>query len=201
MTDLGEVVLIEAARADIALVNDMARFYLYDIARQIGPRDEWVASLDWMRERKDLSGAWDEGNHPFLIEVGGALAGFCLVDRYALVPDIDWNMSQFFVMGPWAGHGVGRRAAVAAFDRFRGPLAGDAGSGEQGSRPVLAPRHRHPHKGRLRGAAAPGARAWQRPPQRDDLHRSGSTDALKTRRVSNQRSLRLIQRFCRQRIR
>ena len=23
-------------------------------------------------------------------------------------------------MGPWAGHGVGRRAAVAAFDRFPG---------------------------------------------------------------------------------
>ena len=120
MTDIGEVVLVEAARADIALVNDLARFYLYDIARQIGPHDEWVASSDWMRDRKDFSGAWDEGNHPFLIEVGGALAGFCLVDRYALVPDIDWNMSQFFVMGPWVGHGVGRRAAVTAFNRFPG---------------------------------------------------------------------------------
>ena len=120
MTNIGEVVLVEAGRTDIALVNDLARFYLYDIARQIGPHDEWVASSDWMRERKDFSGAWDEGNYPFLIEVGGALAGFCLVDRYALVPDIDWNMSQFFVMGPWVGHGVGRRAAVAAFNRFAG---------------------------------------------------------------------------------
>ena len=119
-TDTGVVVLVEAARADITLVNDLARFYLYDIARQIGPHDEWVSRSEWMRERKDFSGAWDEGNHPFLIEVGGALAGFCLVDRYALVPGIDWNMSQFFVMGPWAGHGVGRRAAVAAFDRFAG---------------------------------------------------------------------------------
>ena len=120
MTNIGEVMLVEAGRTDIAFVNDLARFYLYDIARQIGPHDEWVASSDWMRERKDFSGAWDEGNHPFLIEVGGALAGFCLVDRYALVPDIDWNMSQFFVMGPWVGHGVGRRAAVAAFNRFAG---------------------------------------------------------------------------------
>ena len=120
MTDIGEVALVEATRADIALVNEMARLYLYDIARQIGPHDEWVAGGDWMRERKDFSGAWDEGNHPFLIEVGGALAGFCLVDRYSLVPGIDWNMSQFFVMGPWIGHGVGRRAAVRAFDRFPG---------------------------------------------------------------------------------
>ena len=120
MNDIGEAVLTEATRADIVLVHEMARFYLYDIARQIGPHDEWVSSSRWMKEPKDFSYAWDEGNHPFLIEVGDARAGFCLVDRYALVPGIDWNMSQFFVLGPWAGHGVGRRAAVAAFDRFAG---------------------------------------------------------------------------------
>ena len=120
MTDIGEVVLVEATRDGIALVHDMARFYLYDIARQIGPHDEWVANAAWLHERKDLSYAWNDGNHPFLIEAGGALAGFCLIDRYALVPDIDWNMSQFFVMGPWTGHGVGRRAAVTAFERFAG---------------------------------------------------------------------------------
>ena len=120
MTEPDEIVLVKATRDHIALVNDLARFYLYDIARQIGPGEEWVASGAWMRERKDFSGSWEEGNHPFLIEVGGALAGFCLIDRYALVPDIDWNMSQFYVIGPWSGRGVGRRAAVAAFDRFEG---------------------------------------------------------------------------------
>ena len=120
MTEPDEVVLVEATRDHIALVHDMARFYLYDIARQIGSGDEWVSGGAWMRERKDFSDVWDEGNHPFLIEVSGALAGFCLVDRYALVPDIDWNMSQFYVMGPWAGRGVGRKAATTAFDRFPG---------------------------------------------------------------------------------
>ena len=120
MTEIGDVHLVEAARDDIALVHDMTRFYLYDIARQIGPLDEWVTSFEWMRATKDFSYAWDVGNHPFLIETDGLVAGFCLIDRYALVPGIDWNMSQFFVMGPWAGHGVGRRAAKAAFDQFPG---------------------------------------------------------------------------------
>ncbi len=60
--------LVEAARDDLALVHDMARFYLYDIARQIGPLDEWVSSFEWMRATKDFSYAWDGGNHPFLIE-------------------------------------------------------------------------------------------------------------------------------------
>ena len=119
-TDTGEVVLVDAVPDDIALVNEMGRFYLYDIARQIGPHDDWVTDWRWMHEPKDLSYAWDPGNHPFLIGVGGTLAGFCLIDRYALVPDVDWNMSQFFVMGPWAGRGVGGKAAEAAFDRFAG---------------------------------------------------------------------------------
>ena len=123
MTDLGEVVLVEAARADITLVNDMARFYLYDIARQIGPGDKWVASSAWLRERKDFSHVWEADNHPFLIEVGGALAGFCLIDRYALMPDVDWNMSQFFVMGPLgrgAGWAEGRRSRHSNNSRAAG---------------------------------------------------------------------------------
>ena len=120
MTGIGEVVLVEATTDDIALVNELARLYLYDIARQIGPRDPWVAGHGWRTEQKDFSDAWSEGNHPFLIEAGGSLAGFCLVDRYALVPNVDWNMSQFFVLGPWARGGVGGRAAAAAFDRLRG---------------------------------------------------------------------------------
>ena len=120
MTEPDDVALVEATRDRIALVHEMARFYLYDIACQIGPGDEWVDSLEWLHESKDLSCAWDDGNHPFLIEVEGIAAGFCLVDRYALVTGIDWNMSQFYVMGPWAGRGVGRKAATTAFDRFPG---------------------------------------------------------------------------------
>ena len=120
MVESGEVALVEASREQIPLVQDLARFYLYDIARQIGPDDEWVANHAWRREPKDLSYAWNDGNHPLLIEVDGTLAGFCLIDRYALVPGTHWNMSQFFVLGPWSGRGVGRRAAVSAFERLPG---------------------------------------------------------------------------------
>lgn len=150
MTDLGEVVLVEAARADISLANDTARFHLYDIARQIGPHDERVASSDRMRERKDFSGAWNEGNHPFLIDVGGALAGFCLVDRCALVPDIDWNMSRFCVMGPLGRTRRGPQGGNRGIRSLRGPLAGDAGTGEHGRHPVPDARHRRLDEGRVR---------------------------------------------------
>ena len=116
----GKVELVEASRDDIPLFEDLARFYLYDIARQIGPHEDWVANVSWRHERMDLSYAWNEGNHPFRIEVDGNVAGFCLIDRCCLVPGVDWNMGEFYVSGPWAGRGVGRRAAEAAFNRFTG---------------------------------------------------------------------------------
>lgn len=119
-TRTGKVELIEATRDDIPLVEDLARFYLYDMARQIGPHEDWVANDTWRNERMDLSYAWNEGNHPFRIEVDGNVAGFCLIDRYCLVPGVDWNMGQFYVSGPWAGRGVGRRAAESAFNLFTG---------------------------------------------------------------------------------
>lgn len=120
MPDIRAVTLVEAGHGDMALVQDMMRFYIYAVGSQIGPDADWVGERTWFQHHEDIAYAWEDGNHPFLIEADGMLAGFCLIDRYALVPGIDWNMSQFFVMGPFAGLGVGRRATILAFDRFPG---------------------------------------------------------------------------------
>ena len=115
-----EVRLVAAAAEDIPFVQALSRFYVYDVARQVAPRLDWPATRDWLFDPGDWSGYWDEGNHPFLIEADGKIAGFCLVDRRAIVARLDWNMGQFFVLGPLAGRGIGRRAACRAFDRFPG---------------------------------------------------------------------------------
>jgi len=78
MAEISEVALVEATRDDIRLLQDMARFYVYDIARRIGLDPEWAAGREWLYESDDLSYARDDGNHPFLIEADGMLAGFCL---------------------------------------------------------------------------------------------------------------------------
>ena len=170
MTDIGEVVLVEAGRADIALVNDMARFYLYDIARQIGPHDEWVASADWMRERKDFSGAWDEGQPS--VPHRGRWRPRRLLPGRPLRPRARHRLEHEPVLrnGSLGRARGGPKGGGRGIRSLRGPLAGDANPGEHGRRAVLAPDHRHLRKGRLRGAARPGAGARQHPPQRDDLH-------------------------------
>ena len=115
-----EVALVPARRDDMALVAALSRFYVYDIARAVEPGAHWPATRDWLYDPGDWSFHWDEGNHPFLIEADGELAGFCLVDHRAIVERLDWNMGQFFVLAPLARRGIGRRAACLAFEHFPG---------------------------------------------------------------------------------
>jgi predicted acetyltransferase len=65
---------------------------------------------------------WTDGRyHPFLIRVDGHLAGFSVVDTQSrLTGEPLWDMSQFFVLRRHRAAGVGARAAIATFDRFRG---------------------------------------------------------------------------------
>jgi predicted acetyltransferase len=114
------VELIAAGPGDRAFIQDMGRLYVYEIARAFGPDPEWAISADWLYDAEDLGDYWQDGNHAFLIHADGRVAGFCLIDRHEIAPGIDWNMGQFFVLGPYAGHGVGRQAATQAFDRFPG---------------------------------------------------------------------------------
>jgi len=114
------VALVPAGRDDMPLVAAMARFYVYDVARAVAPDLDWPAGRDWLYDPVDWSIYWDTDNHPFLIEADGRLAGFCLVDHRPLVARFDWNMGQFFVLGPLVRRGIGREAARLAFRRFPG---------------------------------------------------------------------------------
>lgn len=115
-----DVALVPAARDDIPLVAALSRLYVYDIARAVEGETHWSATRDWLFDPGDWSFYWDAGNHPFLIEADGELAGFCLIDHRAIVARLDWNMGQFFVLAPLARRGIGTRAARLAFDRFPG---------------------------------------------------------------------------------
>ena len=114
------VELVAARDGDRAFVQDLGRLYVYEIARVFGPDPEWAIGPDWLYDAEDFSEYWQDGNHAFLIHADGSVAGFCLIDRHRIAPAIDWNMGQFFVLGPYARHGIGRRAAGLVFDRFPG---------------------------------------------------------------------------------
>lgn len=70
----------------------------------------------------DLPLYWSEpGRCPFLIRVGGKLAGFVLVHRISSGNNAAWDMAEFFVLRGYRRRGVGREAAHWVWRQFPGP--------------------------------------------------------------------------------
>ena len=113
---------LEAApKSALEVVQNLARFYVYDMSRACGHMPGWEVPPDGLYECTDLSRYWTEPNRwPFLIKADGELAGFVLVNKEGSTPDVEWDMGEFFVIAKFQGKGVGRYAALKTFDRFPG---------------------------------------------------------------------------------
>lgn len=108
--------LIAATDADYDTVQNLSRYYIYDMSEYAG----WpCSSAGEFSGCDDLFEDWRSGrNHPFLICVDGELAGFAGVKH-----DVDgdeYEIQEFFVLRKFRRHGVGRAVASMLFDRYPG---------------------------------------------------------------------------------
>jgi predicted acetyltransferase len=116
-----DIELESASKSALEVVQNLARFYVYDMSRSCGLLPGWEVPSNGLYECKDLSRYWTEPNrYPFLIKVDGELAGFALINNKGTTPDVDWDMGEFFVIAKFQGKGVGRHAAEKFFDQFPG---------------------------------------------------------------------------------
>ncbi len=116
-----EIKIVEAAQEDLTTVQNLARFYVYEMSRYCGFLKGWETPENGLFECVDLSYYWNEPNrYPFLIRVNNELAGFVLVNKVGSGPDVDWNMGEFFVISKYQGSGVGCFAAKQIFWQFPG---------------------------------------------------------------------------------
>ncbi|WP_223280083.1 GNAT family N-acetyltransferase [Nostoc sp. PA-18-2419] len=64
---------------------------------------------------------WIEGDrYPFIVRVGGKLAGFVLVNQFTYIPDSQYSMAEFFILRKYRQQGIGKLVAYQVFDRFCG---------------------------------------------------------------------------------
>ena len=65
---------------------------------------------------------WTEpGRYPFLVRVGGKVAGFVLVRNLEADRDESlWQMAEFFILRKYRRQGIGRSVANWVCDRFEG---------------------------------------------------------------------------------
>ena len=113
--------ITSASSADQELIQNMARFYAYEMSRYCGQMPGWEMPESGLYACRDLSRYFNEKNFfPFVIRVQKELAGFVLVNKVGTSPDVDWNIGEFFVLAKFQGCGIGREIAFQVFDRFEG---------------------------------------------------------------------------------
>lgn len=116
-----EITINRASLEDQNTVQNLGRFYVYEMSRYCGFLKGWETPENGLFECFDLSRYWKEPNrHPFLIKVDGELAGFVLVNKIGSTPNTDWNVGEFFIISKYQGKGVGRYVAEQIFNQFPG---------------------------------------------------------------------------------
>lgn len=118
------VVLQPASMSDYPMIQNMARFYVYDLSRECGHiSDDWRLPADGLFESFDFKNYFDESERKaYLVKVYDDVAGFVLLHQNTACQgsdspvgqgsrDVGWNVGEFFILARYQGHGVGAIAA------------------------------------------------------------------------------------------
>lgn len=115
----GHPEILPATKEEMLIVANLFELYAHDFSEfhpvEPGP--------DGRFGYPELPLYWSEpGRYPFLIKVGGKLAGFALIRQLqpAAGNDAVWDVAEFFVLRAYRRRGVGMRAACIVWRRFPG---------------------------------------------------------------------------------
>lgn len=121
MLDLQDIIIISANLADYPTIQNMGRFYVYDMSEYLGHEKGWEMPDDGLYECIDFKKYWErDDTFPFLIRYKKELAGFAIVDKKGSDPLINFNMAQFYILRKFKNKGIGRYVAHQLFSRFNG---------------------------------------------------------------------------------
>lgn len=119
--DLNEINLISASLKDYPTIQNMGRFYVYDMSEYLGDEEDWEIPANGLYECIDFKKYWKiDDAFPFLIRYRHELAGFVIIDKKGSEPNIDFNVAQFFILRKFKNKGIGKYIAQQCFDRFQG---------------------------------------------------------------------------------
>lgn len=117
-------ILVKATLEDYPTMQNMARFYVYDMSRYCGRVPgvfDWSCPENGLYECVDLQLYFIEPNrHAFYVKVGTEKAGFALINKLGTTPDVDWNIGEFFVLAKFQDSGIGQQIAKQLFEKFPG---------------------------------------------------------------------------------
>lgn len=121
--ELQSALKIETATLDdYPIIQNMARFYVYELSRDCGfISDDWALPSDGLYESFDFKNYFEEPTRKaFLIKVGNELAGFVLLNQAGIYPDTVWNMGEFFITAKFQGKGLGFLVSSELWNMYPG---------------------------------------------------------------------------------
>ena len=105
------------ARATAEILRNLFPLYIHDLSAFT---DFDVEEDGKFRAPPSFAAYWESADrHPFLLRADGKIAGFALIRQMESAP-LTFDMGEFFVLRRYRRLGVGRIAAAALFDRFKG---------------------------------------------------------------------------------
>lgn len=116
-----KITLVKASKEDKGTIQNLGRFYVYEMSRYCGFLPTWETPSNGLFECIDLSSYCEKlDRHAFLVRVDDELAGFALINKVGSTPDVDWNVGEFFIVSKFQGKGIGSYVAQEIFNRFPG---------------------------------------------------------------------------------
>lgn len=113
-----DVTLCKAIAGDLIVARNLSSYYIYDMSEHMG----WPCTTDGrFGGCDDLTSYWsDPKKHAFMFRAGEEPAGFALILADNAEPEIDFSVTDFFVLRKFRGKGAGQEMAHQLFKRFRG---------------------------------------------------------------------------------
>ena len=119
--DYSKIKLIPATLEDYPVIQNMGRFYVYDMSEYFGSQEGWEIPENGLYECIDFKKYWEDKNSfPFLIRYENEIAGFAIVDKKGSDSTIDFNMAQFYILKKFKSKGIGQHVVCQCFDKFQG---------------------------------------------------------------------------------
>ncbi len=117
-----DIALVAASIEDYPLLQNMARFYVYDLSRECGHiSSDWQLPPDGLYESFDLKHYFEESTRQaYLVKVYDELAGFVLLNQVTTEKTSQWNMGEFFIIAKFQGQGIGEKVAYKIWDQYPG---------------------------------------------------------------------------------
>ncbi len=120
-----KIQLIIAKETDLPIIQNLARFYVYELSRYDNNHPRSKIPDNGLYEAYESSFHFKDywvktGYYSYIIKIQDELAGFALINNMGSDPDVNWDMAEFFILKRFQRKQAGLDVAIQLFEKHTG---------------------------------------------------------------------------------